>query len=150
MTGIQSARSVHCGPAATVADLAWMSGHWEGPVFDDGSVLEEHWTQPYARSIAALVRVTRGGATTMMEMIVIEEEEGSLVVRLQRWDPGYQPQTERPQVMKLLDLGSNKVVFEAVDEDVLRNLSYRREGNEFIIFGTTAHGGQIEARLMGK
>jgi hypothetical protein len=135
-------------PAVKVSDLCWMSGNWEGAM--NGYRLEENWTQPTAGSIACLARVTKGGATTMIEMILIEEEEGSLVARIQRWDPGYKPRTERPQVLSLVELGNNRVAFEAVSEGLLRRLDYRLEDKKFVIFGTLAQGEQVEARLTGK
>ena len=77
----------------------------------------------------------------MIELIVIEEEEGSLVLRLQQWNPGYEPRTPGPQVMKLIELSERKVVFEATSEGGLQILGYSRPADdEFVISVTTAQG----------
>jgi hypothetical protein len=137
------------GPAGKVSDLIWMTGHWEGALRDAGTFLEENWARPKAGTIASLVRSTKGDTTTTMELLVIEEVEGSLVLHLQQWGPGYQPRPEGPVVMKLVEIGKNKVVFEAVGESALRKLGYRREGKNFIISVTNSQG-QFDVPLMGK
>ncbi len=132
-------------PAAKVSDLAWMSGHYEGST--DNGTLEENWAKPVGGSIASLVRATDGEKTTMIELIVVEEEEGSLVLRLQQWDPGFAPRTESPQVMKLIEISDHKVVFEDVSGGGLKKLGYSREGNKFTISIETA-GGSFDIPLM--
>jgi Domain of unknown function (DUF6265) len=111
---------LHTGPgfttegatAAKAADLAWMSGRWETA---DGG-LEENWTRPLPGSIASLARIAKGGVTDTIELIVVAEERGSLTLRLQQWSLDYQPLTKGPQVMRLIELGKEKVVFEAINE----------------------------------
>ncbi|TDJ41272.1 MAG: hypothetical protein E2O61_00105, partial [Gammaproteobacteria bacterium] len=61
------------GKIPTVADLAWMSGSWSGPA--GPGTLEENWIHPVDGSIASLVRMTGGGTTSMVELIIIEEED---------------------------------------------------------------------------
>lgn len=128
------------GAAAKVADLAWMTGSWEGSMGPNGT-LEENWAAPKAGSMASLVRGTNGGATNMIELIVIEEEEGTLMLRIQQWNPGFKPRTEGPQVMKLVESVKNKVVFEAVTEGGLKRLSYSRPAaDQFVVSVETAQG----------
>ena len=109
--------SFAAGPAAKVSDLAWMTGSWKGP--SQGGTIEENWIQNDAGSIASLVRgVNAQGATNMIELIVIEEEEGSLVLRLQQWNPGFEPRSDAPQVMDLLELGDRMVKFKNRGEGI--------------------------------
>ncbi len=91
--------------AAGVADLAWMTGSWSGAV--GPGTLEENWAEPHDGSIASLVRMRGDGATSMIELIVIEEEEGSLVLRIQQWDPGFKPRTPSAQRMNLASIGDS-------------------------------------------
>lgn len=136
-------------PAAKVADLAWMTGHWEGPLA--GGTLEENWAQPRSGSIASLVRQTTGEKTAMIELIVIEEENGSLVLRVQQWNPGFAPRTPGPQVMKLVESTDNKVVFEATGEGGLARLGYSRpEPGRFVISIRTAQGRDFDIPLTAK
>ncbi len=120
------------GPQAKVTDLSWMTGSYEGPI--GNATLEENWAAPKGGSIASLVRATSpSGATTMIELIVVEEEAGSLMLRLQQWDPGLKPRTDAPQVMKLVESIPNKVVFENVGEGGMKRLGYSKTGNKFTI-----------------
>ena len=125
--------------ASSVADLAWMTGTWSGPV-GGGNVLEENWTTPKAGSIQSLVRMTGANGTSMVELIVIEEEEGTLRLRLQQWDPGMKPRTPEPSVMTLEEMAENTVAFRAEEGAMFAILRYTRDGDNFTI-GITDHNG---------
>lgn len=133
-------------PAASVADLAWMTGTWSGPV-GGGNVLEENWTVPKAGSIQSLVRMTGPNGTSMVELIVIEEEEGTLRLRLQQWDPGMKPRTEGPSVMTLAEMGENTVAFQAEEGAMFDKLRYTRDGDSFTISITNPNGSQFDIPL---
>lgn len=133
-----SAPGLAQGPAATVADLAWMTGHYKG---DTGNgTLEETWAQPVGGSIAALVRSTADGATNMIEIIVVEEESDSLMLRLKQWDPGMNPRAEGFEVMELMEIGDKRVVFRNTGEDGIQQLGYSLVGDTFTISVETAQG----------
>lgn len=131
--------------APSVAALAWMTGTWAGPV--GSSELEENWTAPKAGAIQSLVRMTADGKTTMVEMIVIEEEDASLTLRLQQWDPGYKPRTPEPAVMRLVELGDNTVAFEAETSAAIAALRYTRDGENFTIRVTDSQGATMDLPL---
>ena len=125
-------------PAATIADLAWMTGHYEG---DTGNgTLEENWAAPVGGSIASLVRSTAGGATNMIELIVVEEEGDSLTLRLKQWDPGMKPRADGFQVLEPIEIGDQKVVFRNAGEGGLQRLGYSLVGDRFTISVETAQG----------
>ena len=129
----------------SVSDLAWMTGTWAGPA--GPGELEETWTTPKAGAIQAVVRMTGGGKTSMVELIVIEEEEGSLTLRLQQWDPGYKPRTPEPAVMELVELGDNTVAFKAVTEAEIAALRYTRDGDNFTISVENPQGAKFDLPL---
>ena len=104
---------------------------------------KENWTTPRAGSIQALVRMTGDGKTRMVELIVIEEEEGTLRLRLQQWDAGYKPRTPGPQVMKLIDLGENTVAFKSETEGDIAELRYTRWRQ---LHGEHRHRGRLGVR----
>ncbi len=135
-------------PSATVADLAWMTGHWEGETGQ--GTLEENWVVPTAGTMASLVRATGDGATNMIELIVIEEEEGSLTLRLQQWDPGFKPRSEGPQVMRLIELSERKVVFEATGDGGLQRLGYSRPADDEFVISIKTAGGEFDIPLKSK
>jgi len=125
-------------PTAKVSDLAWMTGHYKGNT--GNGTLEENWAAPEGGSLASLVRSTADGATTMIELIVIEEEGDSLTLRLKQWDPGMSPRSEGFQMMELIEIGDHKVVFKNGGEGGLQQLGYSLDGDKFTISIMTAQG----------
>ena len=110
-----------------IEKLSWMTGTWAGPLGE--GVLEENWTVPRDGSIQALVRMTGGGATSMVELIVIEETDDGLELHLQQWDPGYRERGPA-QKMRSTAIGENEVSFEVVGEGAIRTLTYRRPADD--------------------
>jgi len=122
----------HAGPPADIGDLAWMTGNWAGAL--GPNQLEENWIAGEGGSIAAMVRMTGNDTTSMFEMITIEEVDGSLVLHIQQWDPGFVARTEAPQKMELSEIGENSVKFEAVSEGGMASLGYSSpDADTFII-----------------
>jgi len=136
--------------AAGVADLSWMSGSWSGAT-GPGTTLEENWTRPANGSIGALVRMSRDGVTSMVELIVVEEVGDSLVLHIQQWDPGFQPRAAGAQRMALDKLGENTVSFVATSEGGLAGLTYSRPDQKtFTIEVSLADGTKIPITLMAQ
>ncbi|HJN50181.1 MAG: DUF6265 family protein [Pseudomonadales bacterium] len=135
--------------AASVSDLAWMTGSWAGPAGQQ--TLEENWIQPIGGSIASLVRMTGNGKTSMVELIVIEEENDSLVLRIQQWNPGFAPRTEAPQVMKLDVMAENRVGFRATQAGGMKTLTYSRpSADTFNIDIETDAGAKFQINLKAR
>ena len=148
MFGTLAASAGQAPAAPAVADLSWMTGTWAGPV--GSGELEENWTVPRDGAIQAVVRMTGDGKTSMVELIVIEEEAGSLTLRLQQWDPGFKPRTPAPATMKLVDLGDNTVAFEATSEAEIAKLRYTRSGDSFTITIENAAGATFDLPLAAR
>ncbi len=127
------------GPS--VEDLAWMTGTWSGAMVQGGS-LEENWAEPKNGSMAALVRgFSPDGTTNMIELISIEEENDSLVLRLKQWNPGMTPRAEGFQVMKLIESKDRMVRFENTGEG-LAKLGYSRPDDDTFVISIEMAGGQ--------
>ena len=138
--------SFAAGPAASIDQLGWMTGNWAGQL--GPNQLEENWIKTEGGSIAAMVRMTGGGSTSMFEMITIEEVDGSLVLHIQQWDPGFQPRTESAQKMELEEIGANSVKFRAVSEGGMSTLGYSHpDANSFIIHVGRPDGGVLDIPL---
>ncbi len=124
-----------------VADLAWMTGTWSGGM-GQGS-LEENWAVPKNGSMAALVRgFSPDGTTNMIELISIEEEDDSLVLRLKQWNPGMTPRAEGFQVMKLVESKDRMVRFENIGEGGLAKLGYSRPADDKFVISIELPNGQ--------
>ena len=137
------------GPAAKVSDLAWISGHYEGPI--GKGMLEENWVESKGGTIGSFVRATNGeGATSMIELIVVEETMGSLTLRLKQWNPGWKERYREPQVMELVSIEPGKVVFKNTGEGGIRQLGYTKSGKNFTISVTPPSGEQRDIKLTSK
>ncbi len=132
--------------ATDIEELSFMTGTWVG---ESGPFeLEEIWNEPKAGSIQALVRMRSGEEMAMVELIVIDEHEGSLRLRIQQWDPGMEPRDTGRQTMNLVDLQDETVVFEAEDDGPLKRLTYSRKSeSDFAVRVETNDGQTHEMEL---
>lgn len=70
--------------AATLADFAWLAGHWKGTGFG-GAQLEEIWTAPDGASMCGLFRMTRDGRAQVYEFVLLVPVGGSVEMRLKHF-----------------------------------------------------------------
>jgi len=119
-----AAGTTFAGPAATVEDLSWMTGTWSVPF--GPNTLEENWIEPKDGAIASIVRMSGNGSTSMYEVIIIEEKEGSLEMSIQQWGPNFEPRSEQAQKMELTEIGEKRVKFTAITEGTFEYLEYAR------------------------
>lgn len=140
------ASGVYAGPPASINDLNWMTGNWAGDL--GPNQLEENWIMAEGGSIAAMVRMTGNGTTSMFEMITIEEVDDSLVLHIQQFDPGFVARTPEPQKMELVEITGNRVKFEAVSEGGMATLGYSHpDAESFIIHVGQASGNTLDIPL---
>lgn len=129
----------------TVGNLKWMTGSWAGDI--GGPKLEENWTQAKAGSIASLVRITSPEGTAMVEIVNIQEMEGTLVLHIQQWDPGFVPRADA-QKMVLESIGHQSVSFNAASPGGLKKLGYSlTEDGQFLVQVTTAEDQEMTLPL---
>ncbi len=148
VTAVLLSFTVSAESAPSVDDLAWMTGSWDGP---EPNVLEENWGLPRAGTIVSLVRSTNAEGTDMVEIVSIEEANGTLDLYLQQWDIPFTPRSEAAQKMTMKEMTENSITFEAVSEGGLKVLKYSRHNNnpddpaddEFHVDVTIATGQQF-------
>lgn len=126
---------------ATVDQLSWMTGSYQGSM-GGGGTLEENWIEAKGGSIGALARSTNANGTAFVELIVVEEEEDSLVLRIQQWSPGMKPRSEQPNVMDLVAISDSSVTFKSRQADAgIQELGYSKpEPDKFVISIKSARG----------
>ncbi len=128
-----------------IANLAWMTGNWSGPM--GAATLEENWIQAKSGSIASLVRLTTPEGTNMVEIVNIQEMEGTLVLHLQQWGPGFAPLAPA-QKMMLHKSGEHTVTFKAASPGGLKQLTYSRPAdNEFEVAVITADDQNLTIKM---
>jgi len=120
---LAGATTARAAEPASVHALSWMTGSWAGPAGPDRT-LEENWITPSGGSIGALVRITTADATPMVELIVIEELLGTLVLHIQQWDPRFTPRPAGAQSLTLAELGERRVRFQGEGDGNIRSLAY--------------------------
>ncbi len=136
-------------PQASIDQLDWMTGNWAGML--GPNQLEENWIATEGSSIAAMVRMTGNGSTSMFEMITIEEANGSLVLHIQQFDPGFEARTEAPQEMILEEITANSVKFRAVSEGGMSTLGYSHpDADSFIIHVGRPDGSTLDIPLQAR
>ena len=145
LLALSSGAALAAGPAATIDQLEWMTGNYAGAL--GPNTLEENWIAAEAGSIAAMVRMTGPNGTSMFEMITIEEADGSLVLHLQQFDPGFQPRTPEPMKMELAMIMDNHVHFTNVGDTGMKSLGYTLSGDTFTIHVEQATGQKMDLVL---
>jgi len=130
-----------------VSDLTWMAGYWTGPFGEE--TLEEHWMHPSEDSVLGTVRITHNGATRIMEFILIEQVEDSLLFRVNQWLPGMKSLHDEPQIMTLTDVGDRSIAFESAGGFVFKTLAYSRPADDrFVIDAELATGERLQLELV--
>ena len=95
--------------------------------------------------------MTGNDATSMFEMITIEEVDGSLVLHIQQWDPGMVPRTETAQEMELEEITANSVKFVSASDFGMPTLGYSHPDSEtFIIHVGQEGGGTFDIELKSR
>jgi len=144
-----SSFTLAAGPAASIEQLDWMTGNWAGNL--GPNQLEENWIASEGNSLMAAVRMTGNDATSMFEMITIEEAEGSLVLHIQQWDPGFVPRTESAMEMELTEITGNSVSFVNISGFGMPTLGYSHPDSEtFIIHVGQEGGGSFDIELKAR
>jgi hypothetical protein len=72
-------------PAATIADMAWLAGHWTGDGL--GGRSEEIWSPPEHGVMMGMYRHIQDDKPVFYEFLTLAEERGSLVLRLKHFHP---------------------------------------------------------------
>lgn len=83
-------------PKATLADVAWLAGHWRGPAL--GGLSEEVWTAPMGGSMMGSYKLVRADSVVFYEILALVEEEGSLAIRLKHFNADLTGWEEKAEV----------------------------------------------------
>jgi hypothetical protein len=90
-------------PPATIADAAFLVGHWTGEGL--GGTFEEIWTAPKKGVMVGMYRGLKDDAPTFQELLVLREENGSLMIRLKHFNPDMTGWEEKAQVVTMPFIG---------------------------------------------
>ena len=109
-------------PPATLADIAWLEGHWVGDGL--GGVSEETWSPPRAGVMMGTYRLVKDGKAVFYEFLLLTEENGTLAMKLKHFNPDFSGWEEKAAFVtfKLVAIEPRAVHFDG--------LSYVREGED--------------------
>ncbi len=112
-------------PSATIDQLAWLTGTWEGDAF--GGRFEEHWSAPSVGTMAGTWKLIQDDAVSFYEFAVFVEEEGSLALKLKHFNADMTGWEEKEDYVTF-------PLVEITDEGAFfSGLSYRRQGPDRVL-----------------
>lgn len=101
---------------ATVADAAWLAGHWAGPGL--GGSCEEVWVPPLAGSseMMGMFRLVRDGKTALTEHCVLARDGDSLTLRIRHHDAAFTAREEKdkPTTFRLVRAEKGALYFDGL------------------------------------
>jgi hypothetical protein len=101
-------------PPATIADIAWLQGHWVGQAL--GGDTEEMWMPPQHGVMLGMYRLIKNGKPVFYELLTFSEEGGSLMLNLKHFEPNLTSWEEKAQSRKfaLVAKEPGKLYFEGM------------------------------------
>jgi len=99
-------------PQATLSDVAWITGSWEGEAF--GGQVQEVWAPPLGDSMMCAFKLVVDGKVEFNELCQIREESGSLVLRLKHFNGDLKGWEEKDETVdfKLVKVEKDIVYFD--------------------------------------
>lgn len=99
-------------PAATLDQVAWIAGFWEGGAF--GGKVEEFWSPPVGNSMMGCFKLTVDGKDQFLELFTISEIEESLILRLKHFHADLKGWEEKEETVDfpLVKIVPGKVYFD--------------------------------------
>lgn len=82
-------------PAAALAEVAWVAGHWKGKAF--GGDTEEIWSKPTAGSMMGSFKLSEGDAVIFYELCLFREVDKTVLFQLKHFGAdlkGWEEQNE--------------------------------------------------------
>jgi len=99
-------------PQATLSNVAWITGSWEGEAF--GGQVQEVWAPPLGDSMMCAFKLVVDGKVEFYELCQIREESGSLVLRLKHFNGDLKGWEEKDETVdfKLVKVEKDIVYFD--------------------------------------
>ena len=127
-----AARAQTAASRATLADVAFIAGHWKGDL--GGMVSEEIWVPPSGDNMMGMWRLVGGGQVKLFEFLNIVQEAEGPVFRLRHFDrQGVgREEKDKPVVLKLVSLKPREAAFEGPEYSGAGTvkLTYRRTSDQ--------------------
>jgi Domain of unknown function (DUF6265) len=118
-------------PAATLADLAFIAGHWQGE--PEGAFIEEIWSAPNGNTMMGSFRYMQEGEAVFFELMTIDTIDPVPTLRIKHFSAGLIAWEDKEEVhlFPLVRLEGREAVFEQADGQ--KRLIYRQNGDEMVV-----------------
>lgn len=102
------------GDSATLADLAWIEGRWQGKAMEGD--FESVWNAPAANSMMGMFKFMKDDRVVFYELLTIVEEEQGIVLRLKHFDAQLVGWEEKKESIEfpLVKVSENEATFEGL------------------------------------
>jgi hypothetical protein len=109
---------------ASVKDLSFMAGTWM--LKHKWGDMEEFWGPPMGDNMVSSYRCVKDGKVVFYEFVVIEQTNGTPVMKMRHFNPGSigWEEKDKPLSYNIITLTKNKAIFESADKQV--KLTYQR------------------------
>jgi hypothetical protein len=81
------ATMTEAGHRASASDVAWLAGRWVGEGL--GGQMEEVWSPPAGPQMVGHFRLEQDGVATLYEIMLLDEFEGGLRMRVKHFNPTF-------------------------------------------------------------
>jgi hypothetical protein len=81
-----SSIAAHAAPVASLKDLSWLAGSWEGDGIEGAPALEAYAPAAGGQMVGHFRQLNKDGSVMFYEIITIVEQEGSLAYRLKHFN----------------------------------------------------------------
>ena len=126
-------------PRATLAELAWLVGQWQGPGIG-GAPSQESWSSPLGRQMAGtFVQDDGKGGVLFSEMMQIVPDGESLVVRLKHFNADLTGWEEKDKSVSFPLIAREGATW------YFNGLTYRREGRDRLLVAVRMRGNDGKA-----
>lgn len=101
-------------PAASIDDLAWLAGHWQGQAM--GGSFEETWNPPMGGAMMGMFKFLQGDEVGFYEILTIAPAGDSLAVRLKHFTSELHGWEEKDETVdfKLIRMTENEANFDGL------------------------------------
>jgi hypothetical protein len=138
--------------AATMADVAWIAGDWQGEA-GPGALSQEVWAAPAGDCMMGMWRLVIDGRVKLFESLSIVAESGGPVLRLRHFgrDGVGWEERDKPLTLPLAEVGDGVAAFAGPGRSGPLRIVYRRTGDETMTVAVEKGEGseQFAFRRMG-
>lgn len=109
----------------SINQFAWLTGHWVGDGF--GGVSEEVWSQPMGGAMIGTYRHLSEGKNNFYEFMQINEENGSIKLRLKHFNPDMKGWEEKEDFVDFpfISVEEGKAVFKGLIYELVNENSMK-------------------------